>query len=188
MKRIAVFASGNGSNAENLIRYFNDGTRGAEVVLVVCNRPGAGVIDRAERMGVPVRVMSAPEIRDAGTMLGVMEEYSVDIIVLAGFLLMIPSFLTERYDGRMVNIHPSLLPKFGGKGMYGRHVHEAVVAARETETGITVHLVSDECDGGRILFQARVGLSPEDTPESVERKIHELERLHFPRVIEETFC
>ena len=188
MRRIAIFASGNGSNAENIIRYFNEGDHGAVVALVVCNRPGAGVIGRSERLGVPVRVMSAAEIRDADRMTKVMDEYEIDIVVLAGFLLMIPTFLTERYHDRMVNIHPSLLPKFGGKGMYGRHVHEAVVAAGETETGITIHLVSDECDGGRIVFQARVGLTPDDTPESVERKIHELERVHFPRVIEETFC
>ncbi len=188
MKRIAIFASGNGSNAENIIRHFQDAPRGGEVVLVVCNKPEAGVIGRASRLNVPVEVLTGAEIRDPERMLPVLERYGVDVIVLAGFLLMIPSFLIERYHERIVNIHPSLLPKFGGKGMYGRHVHEAVVAAGETESGITVHFVSDKCDEGRVISQISVALTPEDTPESVEEKIHALERLHFPRIIEETFC
>lgn len=185
MERIAIFASGNGSNAENIIRYFQANPGLGEVVLVVCNRPGAGVIERAARLGVDVRVMSRAEINDPSLMFPLMESHAVGFIVLAGFLLMVPSFLTERYHGRMLNIHPSLLPKFGGKGMYGRYVHEAVVAAGETETGITIHLVSDECDGGRVVFQASVPVGRDDTPSDVEAKVHELERIHFPRVIGE---
>lgn len=185
MERIAIFASGNGSNAENIIRYFQANPGLGEVVLVVCNRPGAGVIERAARLGVDVRVMSRAEIYDPSLMLPLMESHAVGFIVLAGFLLMVPSFLTERYHGRMLNIHPSLLPKFGGKGMYGRYVHEAVVAAGETETGITIHLVSDECDGGRVVFQASVPVAPDDTPSDIEAKVHELERIHFPRVVGE---
>lgn len=185
MERIAIFASGNGSNAENIIRYFQANPGLGEVVLVVCNRPGAGVIERAARLGVDTRVMSRAEINDPSVMLSLMESHAVGFIVLAGFLLMVPSFLTERYHGRMLNIHPSLLPKFGGKGMYGRYVHEAVVAAGETETGITIHLVSDECDGGRVVFQASVPVGPDDTPSDVEAKVHELERIHFPRVVGE---
>lgn len=185
MERIAIFASGNGSNAENIIRYFQAHPGLGEVVLVVCNRPGAGVIERAARLGVDTRVMSRAEINDPSVMLPLMESHAVGFIVLAGFLLMVPSFLTERYHGRMLNIHPSLLPKFGGKGMYGRYVHEAVVAAGETETGITIHLVSDECDGGRVVFQASVPVGPDDTPSDVEAKVHELERIHFPRVVGE---
>lgn len=188
MKRIAVFASGNGSNAENIIRYFRDGDHGGEVALVVCNKPDAGVLERARRLGVDSRVMTRAEINDPERMLALMDEYGIDVVVLAGFLLMVPAFLIERYHGAMVNVHPSLLPKFGGKGMYGRHVHEAVVASGETETGITIHLVSEECDGGRIIFQASVPVLPTDTPADVELKIHSLERTHFPRVIEEAFC
>lgn len=188
MVRIAVFASGNGSNAENIIEYLRTQATPAhaEVACVVCNKPGAGVIERARRLGVPCRVMSAAEIRDEALMGGVMDEEAIDMVVLAGFLMMVPPFLVERYRGRMLNIHPSLLPKFGGKGMYGRHVHEAVVAAGERETGITIHHVSEECDGGSVIFQASVAVAPSDTPASVEAKVHTLERLHFPRIVAET--
>lgn len=187
MKRIAVFASGNGSNAENIIRYFNTGagapSHGAEVVLVVCNRPGAPVIDKARALGVPVSIVTREMFNDEASMTALLESRAVDAIVLAGFLLMVPPFMTARFSGRMINIHPSLLPKFGGKGMYGRHVHEAVVAAGETETGITVHLVSDHCDGGDIIFRASTPVDPGDTPADVETKVHALERAHFPAVI-----
>lgn len=185
VKKLAVFASGNGSNAENLVRYFRENDCGVEVSVIVCNKAGAGVIARAERLGVPVRVMPASEMRDASRMLPVMDEFKIDAIILAGFLLMVPDFLLERYADRIVNIHPSLLPKYGGKGMYGHHVHEAVVAAGEKETGITVHVVTEQCDGGRILFQARVPLSEDDTVESVEAKIHVLEQAHFPHAVRE---
>lgn len=187
MKRIAVFASGNGSNAENIIRYFNTGagapSHGAEVVLVVCNRRGAAVIDKARALGVPVSIVTREMFNDEASMTALFESLAVDAIVLAGFLLMVPPFMTARFSGRMINIHPSLLPRFGGKGMYGRHVHEAVVAAGETETGITVHLVSDHCDGGDIIFRASTPVAPTDTPADVETKVHALERAHFPAVI-----
>lgn len=185
MKRIAIFASGNGSNAENIIRYFRENEVRAEVVLVVCNNREAGVLQRSRDLGVATEVMSRGEINNPAEMLGVLERYAVDAIVLAGFLLIIPAFLTGRYAGKIINIHPSLLPKYGGKGMYGRHVHEAVVAAGETETGITIHLVNERFDDGRILFQAHTPISPGDTPADVERKIHILEQQHFPRVIAE---
>lgn len=188
MVNIAIFASGNGSNAENIIRYFRTEDHRARVVLVVCNRQGAGVIDRCRRLEVPCRVMSRDEINTPAGMLGVLDEYGVGAIVLAGFLLMVPPFLTARYPDRIINIHPSLLPKYGGKGMYGHHVHEAVVAAGERETGITVHFVSDRCDEGRIIFQASVPVSPTDTAADVEAKIHALEHRHFARVIAETLC
>ena len=180
MKRIAIFASGNGSNAENMINYLRDSGLGWTVALVLSDRPEAKVIQRAVRLDVPYAVVSKTELGDSDIMIGLMERYSVDAIVLAGFLRMIPGFLIERYPGRIVNIHPSLLPKYGGKGMYGRHVHEAVVAAKESETGITIHLVDEHCDGGRIIFQARTAVAPDDTAAEVEEKIHELERLHFP--------
>ncbi|MDE5988095.1 MAG: phosphoribosylglycinamide formyltransferase [Duncaniella sp.] len=185
--RIAVFASGNGSNAENIIRYFREADRGAEVALVVTNKAEAGVIGRAGRLGVDCRIMTPAEIRDPEIMLPLLESYGVDLIVLAGFLLMVPQFLIARYPDRIINIHPALLPKFGGKGMYGRHVHEAVVAAGECETGITVHFVSEKYDEGRIIAQVRTDLSPADTPADVEAKIHRLEQENFPRIIRETF-
>lgn len=185
-KNIAVFASGSGSNAENIINYFN-GTRSATVSVVVTNRSDAQVIGRAARLGVPVEVVSREQLADRGCIMGIMDRYSVDVVVLAGFLLMIPGYLIERYRGRMVNIHPSLLPKYGGKGMYGRHVHEAVVAAGERVTGITVHLVDEEYDRGMIIFQAETPVAPGDTPDEVEMKVRGLEAQHFARVIDETF-
>lgn len=183
MKRIAVFASGNGSNAENIIRHFNREGSNAEVVLVVCNRPEAGVIGRAWRLGVTTAVMSRDSLRTPAAILPLLEASGVDLIVLAGYLLMVPDFLLARYPGRIVNIHPSLLPKFGGKGMYGANVHKAVVEAGESVTGITIHYVSDSCDEGEVIFQAEVAVDPADTPADVERKVHELEREHFPQVI-----
>lgn len=185
MKRIAIFASGNGSNAENIIRYFRERPERGEVVLVVSNKAGAGVLERAARLGVESRVMTRAEINDPEIMSEVLESRGVDTLVLAGFLLMVPSFLIERYPDRIVNIHPSLLPKYGGKGMYGRHVHEAVVAAGERESGITIHFVNEHCDEGQIIFQATVEIAETDTPADVEAKIHRLEKLHFPRVIDE---
>ncbi len=185
--KIAVFASGNGSNAENIIRYFNDpssvhgGT--AEVALVVCNRPEAPVLARAAALGVPAETITRAQLNDEAEFMRIMEKYGIDFIVLAGFLLMIPSFLITRYSGKIVNIHPSLLPRYGGKGMYGRHIHEAVVQAGERETGITVHHVSENCDEGAIIFQARVDLDTTDTPDDVERKIPTLESIHYPKII-----
>ncbi len=183
MKRIAIFASGSGTNAENIMRYFQDGSHGVEVALVVCNNPDAGVISRSRGLGVPVVVMSRKEINDPSIMSGVLVKHSVDLIVLAGFLLMLPAFLTTSYRDRIVNIHPSLLPAYGGKGMYGRHVHEAVVAAGEKETGITIHLVNEIYDDGKIIFQAKVAVAPSDTPSDVEAKVRVLEHIHYPRVI-----
>lgn len=184
MKRLAIFASGNGTNAENIIRYFNGNRLNGEVALVICNKPDAEVIRRARRSGVPSVVMTKAEINDRDMILPVLESYEIDMIVLAGFMLMLPAFLVECYHDRIINIHPSLLPKFGGKGMYGRRVHEAVVASHEKETGITVHVVNEQYDEGRVLFQARVPVDANDTPEDVEMKVRLLELKHFPRVIE----
>lgn len=181
--RIAVFASGSGTNAENIIRYFQEQGRGAEVALVVCNRKGAQVFERAERLGVPAEYVPKSEFADRGRVLSLLDGYRIDFIVLAGFLLVVPEYLIERYRGRIVNIHPSLLPAYGGRGMYGMHVHEAVVAAREAETGITIHHVSEHCDEGEIICQARVPLTPDDTPDTVAAKVHALEYEHYPRVI-----
>lgn len=188
-RHIAIFASGNGTNAENITAYFNNkNNQACEVALIVCNKPDAMVLQRAKKLGVPSKVISKAQINDQETMLELLEGYSIDLIVLAGFLLMIPPFLLEHYRDRIINIHPSLLPKYGGKGMFGHHVHEAVVAAHEKETGITVHIVDERCDEGRIIFQASTPLSASDTPDDVERKVHSLEREHFPRVIEQTLA
>lgn len=185
--KIAVFASGNGSNAENLVRYFREADCGAEVSLIVCNRKNAGVLQRAQTLKVDTCVLTAAEFKDPGCILNVLESHSIDLIVLAGFLLMVPPFLVERYPGRIVNIHPSLLPKYGGKGMYGRHVHEAVVRSGDKETGITIHIVNEHYDDGRILFQASVPVCPTDNADDVEAKIHRLEKEHFAQVIHNTF-
>lgn len=181
---IAIFASGNGSNAENIIRHFSDDHAPVKVSLIVCNRPRAKVIQRGENHDIPVTVMTRAEINDRDTMLNTLRQYGISHIILAGFMMMLPDFLIQAYPDRIINVHPSLLPKYGGKGMYGRHVHEAVYAARETETGITIHYVNEEYDNGEIIFQAAVRLTADDTPESIEDKIHSLEKTHFPQVIE----
>ena len=185
--RLAVFASGDGSNAENIIKYFQRHPFGGEIALVVSNKATAKVLQRAERLNVPAEVLSRDEINDQSILMPVMERYKIDGIILAGFLLAIPPFLIRRYHNSIINIHPALLPKFGGKGMYGRYVHEAVVAAGEDETGITIHYVNEHYDDGEIIFQARIKISPEDTPEKVADMVHELEYTHYPRVIRETF-
>ena len=185
--RIAVFASGNGSNAENIIRYFRDNDCGAEVALVVCNNPKAGVLARAQSLGVPTVLISRENFRLGDVPVRELAANGITHIVLAGFLQMIPGAVLSAYPGRIINIHPSLLPKFGGKGMYGRHVHEAVVAAGERTTGITIHHVSEDCDGGEIIFQTSVDVDPSDSAADVEAKIHALEREYFPRVIRDTF-
>ena len=186
MKNIAILASGNGTNAENIIRFFHANRIGWQVSVVLCNRPEARVMQRAEQLGVPAELMSKAQFNDPAALLAVMDRYAVSAIVLAGFLLMVPPFLIARYPGRIINIHPSLLPKFGGRGMYGHHVHKAVVAAGERESGITVHEVSEQCDGGKILFQATTEVTPTDTPADVEAKIHRLEQRYFPPVIAAT--
>lgn len=185
MKHIAVFASGAGSNAENIIRHFADRPETGRVEVIVCNREGAGVVERAAQLNIPVEIITADDIKSPNRMLAMLEGYAINMIVLAGFLMMIPPYLTQKYQGRMLNIHPSLLPAYGGKGMYGRRIHEAVIAAGETRSGITVHTVSDICDGGEIIFQTHLDIAPDDTPSTLEAKIHALERLHFPRIIEQ---
>lgn len=185
--KIAVFASGNGTNAENLIKCFNlNADSKIRVALVVTNRSGAGVVERAKRLDVPVAHVPRDKFADEDYLLGLMDSYRIDAIVLAGFLLMVPEYLLKRFPDRIINIHPSLLPKHGGKGMYGERVHRAVIESGDRESGITIHLVNEEYDSGRILFQATVPVEPTDTPEDVEHKIHELEQLHFPHVVAET--
>lgn len=183
MINLAVFASGGGTNCENIIRYFK-GSDKVHVALVVANKAGIPALEKAERLGVPTRVLSKADLNREDVALPLMKEYSIDFIVLAGFLLVIPGFLIREYDRRIINLHPALLPKFGGMGMYGHRVHEAVKAAGETETGMTVHWVSGKVDGGEIIAQFRTPISPDDTPDDIAAKEHVLEMEHFPQVIE----
>ncbi len=183
MVNIAIFVSGGGTNCENIIRHFK-GSDKVSCALVVANKAGIPALDKAERLGVPTRVLSKAELNREDVLLPLMKEYSIGFIVLAGFLLVIPDFLIREYDRRMINLHPALLPKFGGMGMYGHHVHEAVKAAGETETGMTVHWVSGDVDGGEIIAQFRTPVSPQDTPEDIAAKEHVLEMEHFPDVID----
>jgi len=180
---IAIFVSGNGTNCENIIRHFKE-CGCAAVKIVLSNRSDAYALVRAERLGVETVVLTKNEINDESVLMPLLARHDVGFIVLAGFMLMIPGFLIKRYERRIVNIHPSLLPKFGGKGMYGHHVHEAVKAAGESETGITVHYVSQVCDGGEIIAQFKTPLSASDSVEDIEAKVHVLEQEHFPAVIE----
>ena len=181
---LAVFASGSGSNCENLILHFRQ-SEVAEVSLVVSNKSDAYVLERARRLDVPTVVITKAELAQPEVVLPLLEQYGIDFVVLAGFLPLVPDYLIDAFPRRMVNLHPSLLPKFGGKGMWGHHVHEAVKAAGEQETGMTVHYVTDECDGGDIIAQFRVSLDPDDTADDIAAKEHVLEMEHFPEVIEQ---
>lgn len=186
MKNLAIFASGEGTNAENIIRYFeNNGT--AKVTLLVYNRKGAGVRLRAERLGVRTEYIPKSMFGDSEKVLATLREANTDIIVLAGFLLFVPEYLLETYHNRIINIHPSLLPLHGGKGMHGIHVHEDVLACGDKETGITVHVADAQLDHGCVLFQAKCPVERGDTPEDVAARVHKLEYAYFPEVIER-FC
>lgn len=182
-KRIAIFASGSGSNCENLIRYF-EGSESVKCALVVSNKADAYVLERAERLGVPTAVMPKAQLNDPEAMLPLLKKYDIDFIVLAGFLPLVPNFIIEAFPRRIVNLHPALLPKYGGKGMWGHHVHEAVKAAGETETGMTVHWVTPVCDGGDIIAQYKCEIAPSDSVDDIAEKEHQLEMRYFPEVVE----
>lgn len=189
MKNLVIFASGNGSNAQNIIEYFNSTSSeesSAKVVRVICNRTNAYVLERAAKLGVPTSVITKEELSEGPQgLLEILEKDSTDLIILAGYLLKIPDEVIAGYRGRIINIHPSLLPAYGGKGMYGNRVHEAVIAAGERVSGITIHLVDENYDSGKILFQAECPLLENDTPETLAGRIHKLEHTHFPHIIEE---
>lgn len=184
-KSIALFASGNGSNAENLIRFFQNHPQ-IEVKMLVCNKADAPVVEKARALGVEVLVFTNEEFESGLTVLQELDYRAIDWIVLAGFLRKIPLNIIHGYPNRMINIHPSLLPKYGGKGMYGKFVHEAVVSAKEPKSGISIHLVNEEFDQGEILAQFETVVTPEDTWESLAAKIHALEHKHFPIIVEQT--
>jgi phosphoribosylglycinamide formyltransferase 1 len=184
MTQLAIFASGTGTNAQNIIQYFRHHPE-IKISLIVSNKPGAGVLAIAEKEDIPSLLIEKEPFFRGTAYVDQLQAKKIDLIVLAGFLWKIPQALVKAYPGRIVNIHPALLPKYGGKGMYGRFVHEAVIAASDKETGITVHYVDEQYDHGQPIFQARVTVEPGDTPETLAQKVHFLEYEHFPKIIEQ---
>lgn len=181
--KIAVFASGSGSNAENIFNYFKNNAR-VELALILTNNPSTGVIERAERLAIPYRVFNKQEFTESNRIVELLHQHQIDLVVLAGFLWLIPEHLIKAFPDKIINIHPALLPKYGGKGMYGDRVHKAVVSNHEKESGITIHLVNEDYDKGKILFQATCEVLATDTYKEVANKIHALEYEYFPKVIE----
>ena len=182
MKKLSIFVSGNGTNLQRIAEYFANNPE-VEIANVVCNNPKAYSIERAKNLGIPLRMITREEFKSA-TFIEEMQNLDIDLIVLAGFLWKIPEALVKAFPKKIVNIHPALLPKYGGKGFYGEHVHEAVVAAKEAKSGITVHYVNELYDSGEIILQARVSLDANETPDSLAAKIHQLEQAYFPVAID----
>lgn len=182
MKKIAILASGSGTNAEKIMEHFQKSQKG-QVVLVASNKKDAFVLERAKKFQVPTYTFSKSEL-ESGILTGQLETLGIDLVVLAGFQLKIPDNLIQAFPNQIVNIHPALLPNYGGKGMYGSHVHQAVKDAGDTETGITIHLVNEHYDEGKIIFQSAIPVKPTDTPDEIAKKVHELEHKYFPNVIE----
>ncbi len=180
--RIALFASGNGSNVQRICDYFRGDSRIRPVVLV-CDRPGAPVLERAARLGLPALPVSRRQLNDSAFLLPALREHQVSHLVLAGFLSLVPPFLIARYP--VLNLHPSLLPAFGGKGMYGNRVHRAVLASGCKKSGITIHEANERYDEGKVIFQAECEVSPQDSEQTLSERIHRLEHRHFPQVIED---
>lgn len=183
LTKIAIFASGAGTNAQKIIHYFRNHPF-IRVSLVVCNKKEAGVLHIAEQEQIPYIIVEKEKFFRGDAYLPDLAREGIDFIVLAGFLWKIPPALVNKYPGKIVNIHPALLPKYGGKGMYGTHVHEAVIDAREKESGITIHYVDELYDNGRVLFQAKCRVEEGETPESLAAKIHLLEHRYYPEIIE----
>ena len=182
-KHIAIFASGRGSNAQAIIDHFKNNPT-IKVALIITNNKNAGVIQIAKENKIPFDIISSDELKEEETILDLLEVYQIDLIVLAGFLLLIPAYLVKAYPNKIINIHPALLPKYGGKGMYGMKVHEAVIINKETETGITIHYVNEKYDEGEYIAQFRCHVEPSDSAEMITSKVHHLEHEHYPRVIE----
>lgn len=183
MKNIAIFASGDGSNAEAIAQHFKDSTI-ACVKIVLSNRQKAGVHERMKTIDIPSITFSKEDWKDCSAILSLLQDNNIDLIVLAGFLCIIEPSIIKNYKGRIINIHPSLLPKHGGPGMWGHHVHDAVISAGEKESGITIHYVTEEVDGGEIIFQDSCPVKPDDTATTLASRIHTLEHIHYPLVIE----
>lgn len=184
MKRIAIFASGSGSNAEQIVRHFV-GRTDVQVTLILTNNPKAGVIQRARQLHIPTVLFDRKLFYESGRIVELLLNQGIDLIVLAGFMMLVPENVVSAFPDRILNIHPALLPKHGGKGMYGHYVHEAVVAAGDTQSGITIHYVNERYDEGKVLFQATAEVSPGDTAEEVARKVQLLEHQHYPRIVDE---
>lgn len=186
---IAVFASGAGSNAAKIIEHFNHGgsKKDIKVGVIVCNKPGAGVFNIAEKNNIPTILLEKERFFRGDAYVPVLQEAGINAIVLAGFLWKVPAALVHAYNNKILNIHPALLPKYGGKGMYGNFVHEAVIAAGDTESGITIHVVDEQYDHGHHIFQAVCPVLPDDTAATLAGRIHELEHANYARVIEEFF-
>ncbi|MFT3737524.1 MAG: phosphoribosylglycinamide formyltransferase [Breznakibacter sp.] len=182
MKRIAIFASGSGSNAEKIAEHFKNHPN-VKICFLLSNKKDALALVKAKEYGVPTVVFGRDEFYNSTKIVDLLIENQIDLLVLAGFLWLVPALLVRAFEGRIVNIHPALLPKYGGKGMYGNYVHEAVVANNERESGITIHYVNDHYDEGDIILQVSCPIDSKDTPEDVARKVHELEYEHFPKTI-----
>lgn len=180
---IAIFASGAGSNARRIIEYFKD-SETVKIALIVCNKPGAGVLNIAQEHGIPTLLIEKEQFFRGNAYVDELREYHIDFIVLAGFLWKVPSALIRAFTEKIINIHPALLPKYGGKGMYGQFVHEAVIGAKDPESGITIHFVDEQYDHGSTIFRITCPVLPDDTPASLAQRIHELEHKHYPMVIE----
>jgi phosphoribosylglycinamide formyltransferase-1 len=183
MVNIALFASGRGSNAQAIIEYVSENDD-INVGLIVSNKSTAGVLLIAEEYNIPSLVLNRDSFKDGAEMLGAIYDHKIDVIVLAGFLWKIPNYLIQAFPEKIINIHPALLPKYGGKGMYGEHVHQAVFDNKEKESGITIHLVNEKYDDGKVLFQASTELSEEETPKQIAKKVLELEHYYYPRIVE----
>jgi phosphoribosylglycinamide formyltransferase-1 len=181
--KIAIFCSGSGSNAQKIIEYFQH-SKDIKVSVLMSNKPDAFALERAKKFHIPTYVFNRNDFYNSESVLDELRKYDIDWIVLAGFLWLIPANLVENFPNKIINIHPALLPKFGGKGMFGMHVHEAVVANKEKESGISIHYVNAHYDEGNIIFQASCAVLPTDTPEEVAKKVQILEHQHFPDVIE----
>ena len=184
MKRIVIFASGSGTNAENLIKFFHNRETGS-VIQVLSNNPHAKVLERAKNLNVSALSFNRIAFSQSDDVLNILKASQPDLIVLAGFLWKMPDFILKEFPDKVINIHPALLPKYGGKGMYGNFVHEAIIKNKEKETGITIHYVNERYDEGAIIFQSKCTVEPNDTAEDVAAKIHKLEMAHFPKVVEE---
>lgn len=184
MKRLAVFASGSGTNFQQICKYFNQKNGDIKVELLVVNKPNIYVLERAKQLNVKSVYFNREDFYSTDKVVEYLLENQIDFIVLAGFLWLVPNNILRKYENKIINIHPALLPKYGGKGMHGHHVHQAVIAAREEKSGITIHYVNEHYDQGDIIFQAKCEITPEDTPDTLAEKIHLLEKEHFPKVID----
>ncbi|MDR0606614.1 MAG: phosphoribosylglycinamide formyltransferase [Bacteroidales bacterium] len=185
MKNIVLFASGNGTIVQNIVEYFGDKSKNICVRLIVCNNANAYVMTRAKNLNIDALHIDKKMIYENNTLIDILQKNKTDLIVLAGFLWLIPESMINAFPNKIINIHPALLPKYGGKGMYGMHVHQAVIANQEAYTGISIHYVNQHYDEGNIIFQEKCFISPADTAEDVAQKVHQLEYAHYPKIIEQ---